>query len=138
MARPVLMAPFPPCLRPQPDDSQLSNPARRRRPDSGVHELHGDRMRSLTRSPPGLAIVLAFSAVFQSIQAQVDPPSGWVRILGPFQWRGEGTRGIVVPERRTPRVSGLAYHPTGVTRVVFGITGSLTYMPKGLSHAGGR
>ena len=71
-------------------------------------------------APPVVAFVamVACSAALQSLDAQVNPQNGWVSIVEPTEWRGEGTRGIVVRERRSVRVSGLAYHPTGVTSVL--------------------
>lgn len=82
-------------------------------------------MRQSAPRPPGLRTCLILVAVWavlaipQSGTAQVRPTeSGWISVLEPAEWRGEGTRGIVVRERRSLRVSGLAYHPTGVTQIL--------------------
>ena len=75
-------------------------------------------MRSVAPTIVAFVAMLACSAALQSLDAQVDSQNGWVSILEPAEWRGEGTRGIVVRERRSVRVSGLAYHPSGVTSVL--------------------
>ena len=73
-------------------------------------------------------IVLRF-AILLAIVALVIPPriiaqnrqtgqEGWVSLLEPDEWRGEGTRGLVVQARRSIRISGLAYHPTEITSVL--------------------
>jgi hypothetical protein len=49
-----------------------------------------------------------------------DPSRGWVAVLEPSQWMGEGTRGPDprgIVRGRTVRVVGQAYHPSGVRQV---------------------
>lgn len=75
-------------------------------------------MRSVAPTIVAFVAMLACSAVLQTLDAQVDPQNGWVSILEPAEWRDEGAREIVVRERRSVRVSGVAYHPSGVTSVL--------------------
>jgi hypothetical protein len=75
-------------------------------------------MRSVTRTTMAFLAMVTSSAAFQNVAAQVDSHGGWVSILEPSEWRGEGTRGIVVRQRRSLRVSGLAYQPSGVTGIL--------------------
>jgi uncharacterized caspase-like protein len=68
------------------------------------------------------AAVLAVTTLISSpaLLAQERPAAqeGWISLLEPDEWRGEGTRGLVVQEKRSVRIAGLAYHPTEITSVL--------------------
>lgn len=69
-----------------------------------------------------------------SAQAQAQQPSreGWISIIEPQEWRGEGTRGLTVQQRRSVRIQGIAYHPTGIEQVlVNGDRTALSELPNG-------
>lgn len=67
-------------------------------------------------APATMALMVCLAAL--STPAPACAQDGWVSILEPSEWRGEGSRGIAVRQRRSIRVSGLAFHPTGVTEVL--------------------
>ncbi len=76
----------------------------------------------------GLILVAAFVLPRSSLAQE----TGWISIQQPEEWRGEGTRGIRVREKKNVRIVGDAFHPTGVTRVLInGERASLDPQPEG-------
>ena len=67
-------------------------------------------------------------------QAVTDPGAGYIVIVEPREWTGVGTRGIV-RWRRPVRVTGLAYHASGIRAVTLnGVPSSLNEARSGATH----
>ncbi|HYR12289.1 MAG TPA: DUF4384 domain-containing protein [Longimicrobium sp.] len=71
----------------------------------------------MTRQVPRLLLALAFLAAPAAAAAQALPErgEGYVVVLEPREWMGEGARGIV--RGRAVRVEGLAHHASGIRQV---------------------
>lgn len=72
-------------------------------------------MRSLALAA---AIVMAtmtglFPAAASAQQSSAD--EGWITVVDPAQWTGEGTRAIRQPVGRSLFIRGMAYHPSGIS-----------------------
>ena len=64
--------------------------------------------------PVFLLLVLAWTPQFGSAQAGQD---GYIVVLDPAQWTGEGVRSVPQPVGQSLRIRGLAYHPSGIASV---------------------
>lgn len=69
----------------------------------------------MTRQVPRLVLLLAALAAPAGAQALPEPGEGYVVVLEPREWMGEGARGIV--RGRAVRVEGLAHHASGIRQV---------------------
>jgi uncharacterized caspase-like protein len=79
----------------------------------------------------GLLSLLPFSPL---AHAQVSQTSGegWISIVEPQEWRGEGSRGLAVFKRRSVRIQGIAFHPSGIEQVLInGDRTATTNLPNG-------
>lgn len=86
-----------------------------------------------------LCALLASGALARPAGAQVlpDPSQGYVMVLEPVEWMGEGTRGIV--RGRAVRVEGLAHHATGIRQVsINGVPAILRRDRSGATRFSGR
>ena len=57
----------------------------------------------------------SFPAVASAQQSLAE--EGWITVVDPAQWTGEGTRAIRQPVGRTLFIRGMAYHPSGISSV---------------------
>ena len=63
-----------------------------------------------------MAAVAGLSPSVASAQ-QSSAEEGWITVVDPAQWTGEGTRAIRQPVGRSLFIRGMAYHPSGISSV---------------------
>jgi hypothetical protein len=96
-------------------------------------------IRTMRMCGPLLCALLAGAALAGPAggQALPDPGAGYVMVLEPREWMGEGTRGIV--RGRAVRVEGLAHHASGIRQVsINGIPALLRRDRSGATRFSGR
>jgi hypothetical protein len=85
----------------------------------GLQMNGGGRIAVKTRA---LAAAVAMATVFgyspgDASAQQSSAQEGWITVVDPAQWTGEGTRAIRQAVGRTLFIRGMAYHPSGISSV---------------------